>query len=54
MSENHRLTPFAASRPAYGQSSALITTGGGGWVAAGYFPGGGEEGEGFHPVPGKN
>lgn len=40
--------------PAYGQLSALVSTGGGGWSTAGYFPGGGQEGEGFHPVPNKN
>ena len=37
------------SRPSYGQLSSLVSTGGGGWATAGYFPGGGEEGEGFHP-----
>lgn len=40
-------------RPAYGQLSSLVSTGGGGWATEGYFPGGGEEGEGFHPVPNK-
>ncbi|MGI8820100.1 MAG: RHS repeat-associated core domain-containing protein, partial [Chthoniobacterales bacterium] len=44
-----------SGRPAYGQLSSLASTGGGGWETAGYFPGGGEEGEGFHPVtPDKN
>ena len=43
----------SSAASAYGQSSNLISTGGGGLATAGYFPGGGEEGEGFHPVPNK-
>jgi hypothetical protein len=44
-----------AGIPSFGQLSGLINTGGGGWSTAGYFPGGGESGEGFHSVtPNKN
>jgi hypothetical protein len=54
-SGNNNLGIGNQGRPFSGLGSALVSTGGGDWDTAGYFPGGGEEGEGFHPVtPDKN
>lgn len=39
---NNNANPFAGN---------LTSTGGGDWQTAGYFPSGGQPGEGFHPVP---
>jgi len=42
-------TTYVGGVAVSGLGSALISTGGGGWQTAGYFPSGGEPGEGFHP-----